>query len=297
MSHQTVIAGMTPPSRAVRALKGLVLAALCAVVVVPFLGVVATSLAPRKQVVEAGGFVLWPSSVSLDAYEAIFSGGVVSRALVVSLGITVAGTAVALASTITLAYALSRPGSFGSRPMLMIVLASLLFGPGLIPSYLLVQSLGLLDSYWSLVLPVAVNGFNVVVMRSFFMELPQELLDSARIDGAGEMQILLRVVLPLSKAVTAVVGLFYMVGFWNSFFSALLYINDTGKWPLQLVLRTYVVNNTALGTDQISASEALPPQQSIQMAILVVSIVPILLVYPFLQRHFAKGMLTGAVKG
>jgi multiple sugar transport system permease protein/putative aldouronate transport system permease protein len=218
--------------------------------------------------------------------------------LVISLLVTVVGTAVSLLCTTTLAYGLSRPGSLGHRPMLMLVLFTLLFAPGIIPSYLIVKELGLLNSYWSLIVPSAVNGFNVIVMRAFFMELPRELMDSARIDGAGEVAILRRLVIPLSKAVVAVVGLFYAVAYWNAFFNALLYLNDTDKWPLQLVLRTYVVNNAQLGVDQLGAgTEALPPQQSIQMAILVISVVPILLVYPFLQRHFAKGVLTGAVKG
>jgi multiple sugar transport system permease protein/putative aldouronate transport system permease protein len=129
------------------------------------------------------------------------------------------------------------------------------------------------------------------------MRLPGALIDSARIDGASEATILRRVVLPLSKAAMAVIGLFYAVGYWNAFFNALLYINDSSKWPLQLVLQTYVVNNAEIGTGQLAPGSVLPPQQSLQMAILVVSIVPILLVYPFLQRHFAKGVLTGAVKG
>jgi putative aldouronate transport system permease protein len=280
-----------------RAFKGVLLTICCLVVVLPFVGVVSTSLAGQEQVTRAGGFVLVPDSVSFAAYEAIFNGGVVSRSIVVSLLITVVGTLVSLLCTATLAYGLSRPGSLGHKPLLILLVGALLFAPGIIPSYLVVKELGLLNSYWSLVVPTAVNAFNVIVMRAFFMELPRELLESARIDGAGEGAILRRVVLPLSKAVMAVIGLFYAVGYWNAFFNALLYLNDNEKWPLQLVLRTYVVNNSQLGTDQLGAGEALPPQQSIQMAILVVSIVPILLVYPFLQRHFTKGVLTGAVKG
>lgn len=293
-----LIAGTPPPSLAMRGLKGVLLVVVCALVILPFVGIVSTSLATQKQVVDSGGFVLIPEQVSLDSYRAIFAGGVVSRALLISVGITVVGTAISLACTTTLAYALSRPRSFGHKPMLLTVLFTLLFTPGIIPSYLMVRQLGLLDSYWSLIVPTAVNGFNVIVTRAFFMGLPAELLESARIDGAGEVTLLRRIVLPLSKAVLSVIGLFYAVGYWNAFFSALLYINDNSKWPLQLVLRTYVVNNTELGVNQVgSASEALPPQQSLQMAILVISIVPILVVYPFLQRHFAKGVLTGAVKG
>ncbi|HKT00168.1 MAG TPA: carbohydrate ABC transporter permease [Rugosimonospora sp.] len=292
------VAGTAPPSYGIRAAKGLLLTVICAVIAVPFLGVVSTSLADQAQVTRSGGFVLIPDSVSLASYRAIFAGGVVTRALVISVVITAVGTAISLACTASLAYGLSRPGSFGHKPMLMVVLFTLLFAPGIIPSYLIVKQLGLLNSYWSLIVPSAVNAFNVIVMRAFFMELPGELLDSARIDGAGELTLLRRVVLPLSRAVLAVIGLFYAVSYWNAFFNALLYINETDKWPLQLVLRTYVVNNSVLGVDQLGASgEALPPQQSIQMAILVVSVIPILIIYPFLQRHFAKGVLTGAVKG
>ncbi|WP_170318898.1 carbohydrate ABC transporter permease [Allorhizocola rhizosphaerae] len=285
------------PSLAMRAVKGVVLIICCALVLVPFLGVVSTSLADQVQVINSGGFVLFPDNPNLNAYRSIFAGGVVTRAVLISVIITVVGTAISLASTAMLAYALSRPGSLAHQPLLMVVLMSLLFTPGIIPSYLMVKQMGMLNSLWALIIPTAVSGFNVIVMRAFFMELPAELIESARIDGASETRILLRVVLPLSKAVLAVIGLFYAVGYWNAFFNAMLYINDNDKWPLQLILRTYVVNNAMLGTDQLGTSEALPPQQSIQMAILVIALVPILLVYPFLQRHFAKGVLTGAVKG
>jgi multiple sugar transport system permease protein/putative aldouronate transport system permease protein len=280
-----------------RAAKGVVLTVACALVLVPFIGVISTSLATEKQVTESGGFVLIPNQITFGAYQAVLAGGVVTRAFVISVLVTVVGTAISLFSTTTLAYALSRRGSFGHRPLLMVVLFALLFTPGIIPSYLIVKYLGLLNSYWSLIIPTAVNAFNVIVMRAFFMRLPQDLIDSARIDGASEATILRRVVLPLSKAAIAVIGLFYAVSYWNAFFNALLYINDTSKWPLQLILRTYVVNNSELGASQLGGNEALPPQQSLQMAILVISVVPILLVYPFLQRHFAKGVLTGAIKG
>jgi multiple sugar transport system permease protein/putative aldouronate transport system permease protein len=181
----------------------------------------------------------------------------------------------------------------------MVVLVAILFAPGIIPSYLVVKSLGLLDSYWSLILPVAINAFNVVVLRAFFMELPGEVIDSARIDGAGDLATFWRIVLPMSKAVLAVIGLFYAVAYWNNFFTALLYLQDLAKYPLQLILRTYVVNQAQIGVDQVGGTggAALPPQEALEMAILVLSIVPILLVYPFVQRHFTKGVLIGAVKG
>lgn len=286
-----------PPSVIMRGFKGLLLTVACLTVAVPFVGVISTSLATQQQVTDSGGFVLIPDQVTVAAYRAIFAGGVVTRAIGVSAFITIVGTALSLTCTAMLAYALSRPRSFGHKPLLMMVLLALLFTPGIIPSYLVVKDFGLLNSYWSLIVPTAVNAFNVIVLRAFFMNLPSALIDSARIDGASEATILRRIVLPLSKAALAVVGLFYAVGYWNAFFNALLYINDTSKWPLQLVIQTYVVNSSPLGTGQLMPGEVLPPQQSLQMAILVVSIVPILLVYPFLQRHFAKGVLTGAVKG
>ncbi|MDF1477984.1 carbohydrate ABC transporter permease [Leifsonia sp. H3M29-4] len=289
----------TPAAIGWSTLKGVVLAAACAVVLIPFVMVISTSLADPQQVNAAGGFVLWPEHPSFAAYEAILSGGTVTRAVLVSIGVTLVGTAVSLACTTTLAYALARPGSFAHKPLLLIVLFTLLFSPGMIPTYLVVAQLGLIDSWWSLILPVAVNAFNVIIMRAFFLDLPQDLFESARLDGAGEVRIFLRIVLPLSGAVIAVVGLFYAVAYWNNFFNALLYLNDTAMWPLQLILRTYVINGSPLGGDALGAGgEATQlPQQSLQMAILVLSIVPILLVYPFLQRHFAKGVLVGAVKG
>ncbi|WP_410792771.1 carbohydrate ABC transporter permease [Kribbella sp. C-35] len=287
------------PGTTTRAVKGVVLLICCAVVIIPFIGVISTSIASQQHVTNSGGFVLWPDGLNLDAYKAIFNGGVVQRALLVSVVIATFGTLISLAGSTMLAYALSRPGSFGQRPILLIVLFSLLFSPGLIPNYLVVKEFGLLDSLLALILPTAISGFNVIVLRSFFMGIPDSVLDSARIDGAGDFRIFWSIVLPLSKAVLAVVGLFYAVGYWNAFFNAMLYINDTAKWPLQLVLRTYVINNTELSGGDLGGASAdqLPPQESIQMAILVVSLVPILIVYPFLQRHFAKGMLTGAVKG
>ncbi len=251
----------------------------------------------------AGGLVVVPRDLTIAAYVQLLSGGVVTRALVISVLITLIGTAFSLWVTVLAAYGLSRPGSLFHRPLLFVVLLTFLFGPGIIPSYLLVNSLGLIDSYASLILPTAVSAFNLIVMRAFFMAIPAELIDSARIDGAGEFAILRRIVMPLSKAVVAVVGLFYAVGYWNAFFNALLYINDNNMWPLQMVLRTYIVQAQVLptGAGGISAGTGLgmapAPSLAIKMAIVVLAVIPVLLVYPFIQRHFTKGVIIGAVKG
>ena len=291
-----IVQGVPMPGWPMRAFKGLVLLVFCAVVIIPFVGVISTSVAPNKQINESGGLVLLPKSINFAAYESLFAGGVVTRALFVSIFVTVVGTLLSLTVSCLLAYALSRPSFVAGRPILLVVLFSMLFSPGIIPLYLTVKGVGLLDSIWALIVPTMISAFNVVVLRAFFMNLPNEITESARIDGAGELKTFSYIVLPLSKAVLSVIGLFYAVAYWNAFFSALLYLNDSRLWPLQLVLRTYVINDTQLGSAELG-TELLPPQASIQMAILVVSIVPILVIYPFLQRHFAKGVLTGAVKG
>lgn len=275
----------------------LVLLICCATVIIPFMGIVSTSLSSAGHLTRNGDFVLWPDGINLDAYRSVLSGGVVTRALMVSIGVTLVGTIMSLTATAMMAYGLSRPGSTFSRPILLLVLFSLLFSPGLIPVYLTVKQLGLLDNYLALILPGMVSAFNIIVMRSFFMNIPQEIFESARIDGASDWQIFTGMVLPLSKPVLAVIGLFYAVGYWNAFFGALIYMSDTAKWPLTLVMRTYVLNNAQLGAADLGGTETLPAQPALQMAMLIIAITPILIVYPFLQKHFAAGMLTGAVKG
>jgi multiple sugar transport system permease protein/putative aldouronate transport system permease protein len=291
-----IVNGIQMPAWPMRAFKGLVLLVFCAAVIVPFVGVISTSVAPNQQINKSGGLVLLPDSVNFAAYRSLFAGGVVTQALFISMFVTIVGTLLSLTVSCLLAYALARPGFSAGRPILLIVLFSMLFSPGIIPMYLVVKGAGLLDSLWALIVPTMVSAFNVIVLRAFFSSLPNEITESARIDGAGELKTFSYIVLPLSKAVLSVIGLFYAVGYWNAFFGALLYLNDSKLWPLQLVLRTYVINDTQLGSAELG-TELLPPQAAIQMAILVISIVPILIVYPFLQRHFAKGVLTGAVKG
>ncbi len=213
------------------------------------------------------------------------------------MGITVVGTAVSLAMTTAMAYGLSRRVR-GLRPVLFMVLFTMLFTPGIIPSYLVVKQLGLLDSYAALIVPVMINAFNLVVLRQFFMEVPQEITDSARIDGAGELGILRHVVLPLSKSVLAVIGLFYAVGYWNAFFNALLYLNNNESWPLQLIVRMYVLQGTFSGGAAYASGDSTPlVTQPLQMAVVVIATIPIVLVYPFLQRYFTSGVLSGAIKG
>lgn len=283
-----------PASPLYGTIKAIIIGGISLSIVIPLLLVISTSLADDEQLIAAGGFVLWPTHPSFAAYQAIFSGEFMFRALGVSAFITAVGTFLALFITITMAYATSRPVMLG-RPVLLLVLFTLLFAPGLIPMFLMVKQLGLLNTVWSLILPGTFAAFNFVVMRSFFMNIPTELIEAARIDGASDFMILRKVVLPLSKAVIAVVGLFYAVGFWNAFFNAMIYINDQTLYPVQLVLRNYVVQGGSMA--EAIGVTSTPPPQSMQMAIVVVALLPILIVYPFLQKHFTKGVITGAIKG
>jgi putative aldouronate transport system permease protein len=283
------------PSILGQAGKGLSIVVILVVIVFPLYTIALTSISPAETVHRVGGLVIWPDGISFDAYRQMFGNPVVTRSLLVSLGITVLGTLFSMVVSILGAYALSRPGSFGHKTILFSILMMFIIFPGLIPQYLWIAALGLRDNYLAVVLPMAVSAFNVVVLRAFFMNVPRELIDSARIDGAGELRILWQVVVPLSKAVIAVMTLFYAVAYWNNWFNAFLYLEDNRMWPLALVMRTYVVEGAPL--PQASGLGAAPPTLAVQMAIVMIAIVPAVLIYPFVQRHFKKGVIIGAVKG
>ncbi len=284
--------------------KGTVIAIVVAVVLVPLWVVVVTSLSSTETINKAGGYVFLPRELNPSAYIVIFSGGQVTDAVLVSTIVTVIGTALSLTVTVLAAYGLSRTGTLLHRPILFYFLLTFLIYPGMIPSYLVVTGLGLKDNLLALVLPAAVSAFNLVVLRAFFMGIPSELLDSARIDGAGEFRILFRIVLPLSRAVTAVVGLFYAVGYWNTFFNAVLYLDRNDLQPVQRVLQMFILagqspTNAGAGTTVHlpGIGYTAPPNLAIKMAVVVVTLVPALIVYPFVQRHFTKGVIVGAIKG
>ncbi|AKV86564.1 ABC transporter permease [Microbacterium sp. CGR1] len=286
-------AWMGRPSASVQAAKAIIIGFIVLVMLYPFVYIISMSFASKDA--QTSGFL--PTSFSLDAYQAILSGDIVTRSLLISAFVTIVGTALSLAFTVTMAYGLSRTRQVpGTRAILLIVVFTMFFGAGIIPNYLLMKNLGLLNTLWSLILPGLISAFNMVVVRNFFMSIPASLLESARIDGASDFRILWKIILPLSAPVLAVVGLFYAVGYWNSYFNALLYINDSTLWPVQVVLNQYVIQGSVL-TDIIGSDVPTPPSQSVQMAVVVLATLPILIVYPFIQRHFTKGMLTGAIKG
>ncbi|ROO61108.1 putative aldouronate transport system permease protein [Micromonospora sp. Llam0] len=290
-----------PPSPVGQGVKGLVLATMVLAVIFPLWSVLVTSLASRETINATGGMVVIPREIDLSAYVNIFSGGQISRAVWVSTLVTVVGTTFSLVLTVLAAYGLSRKDSLAHRPLLFLFLLTFLIYPGMVPSYLVVTGLGLKNSLWALILPTAISVFNLVVIRAFFMNVPAELIDAARIDGAGEFRILWRIMLPLSRAVIAVVGLFYAVGYWNAYFNAVLYIDDNDKWPIQRVLQSYILAGQSPSVTgapvNIPGVTAYPPTLAVKMAVVVITVLPAVVIFPFVQRHFTKGVITGAIKG
>ena len=290
-----------PPTVVGQTVKGLTLIGVVAVVLVPIWIVLVTSFSTPGAINRAGGLVIWPDGLTVEPYREMLLDPTVRTSLLVSLGITLIGTAVSMAVSVMCAYGLSRPRSFAHRFLLLLLIVTMFVNGGLIPTFLVVTDLGGYGKYWALVLPSAVSVFNILVLRAFYAETSGELIDAARLDGAGDWRILWSVVLPTSRAVTAVIALFYAVGYWNAFFNVMLYMpTDSQKWPLQYVLLTYVNRGVGLPGSVnagFGSAHAQTAPLSLQMAVVVLTLVPLLIVYPFVQKHFRTGVLTGAIKG
>lgn len=285
----------TTAMRIFRIVNVVVLGGFALICVLPFLNVLGSSFATPGELATRS-FVVIPETFTLDAYRYILSTSTIFRALGVSVFVTAMGTFVSLLLTSFMAYALSKPYLRGRRVINFLVIFTMLFSGGMIPTFIVVQNLGLIDSLWALILPVAINAFNFVIMRSFFQAIPDSLEEAARIDGCSDLGVFLRIVLPLSLASIATIGLFYAVGYWNTYQHAILYINDSTKWPIQVLLRQIVIVASGMNADA-SVVDVVPPAQSVKMAVIVVATLPMLLVYPFIQRYFVKGALIGSVKG
>jgi putative aldouronate transport system permease protein len=284
----------TRAGRVFDAFNVLLLAGVGVLAVLPFVYVLAGSFATELEITRRP-FFLWPTEVSTASYASILSSPTFVRAFVTTVIVTTVGTLVQLTLTALMAYPLSKVDLPGRRTILSLVIFTMVFSAGMIPTFLIVKELGLLNSYWSLVLPLAINPFSLIIIKNFFEQLPHELEESAKIDGANELQILRLVVVPLSKPVLATFALFYAVGIWNDFMSPLLYLSDQSKWTLQMVLRQVTASATLTAEDL--GTDVPPPAQGIKFAVVIIATIPVLLAYPFLQKHFAKGMLIGSVKG
>ncbi|MBD2870057.1 carbohydrate ABC transporter permease [Paenibacillus arenilitoris] len=266
----------------------------------PLYYVVVVSFTDPAEYIRKQGYVLFPQSWTFDSYNYLLSTSAFKNATLISAFLAIVGTALSLVVTSAFSYGLSRKRLQGRRFMMLLILITILFGPGLIPPYLLVRDLGLINSVWSLILPVLTSGWYVILMKSFFDSIPVELEESAVIDGSTDIGVFFRIVLPLSLPALAAFGLFYAVGYWNTFFNAVLYINDYTKWPLQLVLRNMLIDSSTQAGGTAAAemmAEQNIPTETLKMAAVVIATFPILCVYPFLQKHFAKGVMLGSVKG
>ena len=267
----------------------------------PFINVLAKSLSESHAMWEHP-MMIWPHEFSLDAYEYIIGTPMLNKAFMTSVIVTVVGTFLNVCFTVTTAYSLSRIHAPGNKILLWYVVIPMLFGGGLIPFYILLKNLKMLDTIWALIIPGLIAPANVFLVRNFFWGIPDSLSEAALIDGASEFQVLVRIILPLSKAVIATIALFYAVGHWNDYFSGLMYINDNTKWPLQVLLKSIIIDMSSLamkGGNTNAWNEMgkvkLQPE-NIRNAVIIYSTIPILMIYPFIQKYFAKGIIIGAVK-
>lgn len=268
-------------------------------VIYPLIFVVSASLSNPEFVI-SGEMWLWPKEFTLDAYDKVFRNKEIINGFVNTLKYTVFGTILNVIMTILAAYPLSRKDLKGRGFIMAFIVFTIFFSGGLIPTYLLIRDLGMLNTFWVMIIPNAVAVWNIIIMRTFFQAIPAELEESAMIDGAGNFRTLWSIVLPLSFPVIAVMVLFYSVGHWNSYFQALIYLQDQDKFPLQLILRQILIQGQTDDMVQTTSESFLAQQLSVEglkYAVLIVANLPMLMLYPFLQRYFVKGVMIGSLKG
>jgi ABC-type glycerol-3-phosphate transport system permease component len=268
---------------------------LAFVMLFPFLYVLAVSFSSYKDAVSNPLLVI-PLHPTIQAYQWVLQNGSATHGLIISIFTAVVGTAISMCLTVTIAYALSRKEVPGMKYALWLVLLTLLITPSIIAKFLVVRQLGMIDTVWALLIPNALNPFNVVVIRQFFLGIPAELIECARLEGANDWHILQKIMLPLSKAPIAAISLFYMVEIWNSFFEPTIYLSNSQLYPIAVILRMFVLQG-ADPTQAVNPGQTPPPNVTLQMAVIVLATMPILLLYPLLQRYFTKGVLTGSIKG
>jgi len=263
----------------------------------PFLYVLSISLTDPSAYTPLK-FYLLPDKWSLASYSYILTTNSFLNSLKSTVFITVVGTVLNILITFTMAYGLTKKWVLGRNFFLGTVIFTLFFNAGVIPNYILVKEMGLLNSYWSLIWPSLTNAWSLIVVKSFMDSIHPELEDSGRIDGCSDIGVFLRIVIPLSLPAIAAFTLFFAVQHWNTYFNALIYISDTKKWTLQVLIKQLVIEADASGVgEQMGSDEVLVPQETIRMASIVLAMLPILIVYPFLQKYFAKGVMLGSVKG
>ena len=263
------------------------------IMVYPFWYVVMYSLSDPSQS-SLSSLYLWPQGFTLESYKYALSKEILFTGFFNSVFLTVVGTLVNVVLTVLLAYPLSRENLPGKKYFSAFVVFPMLFNGGMIPTYLVIKEFGLLNSIWSLIVSLAVNVYNLLILTKFFKSIPESLIEAAKIDGCGDFKTLVKIVLPLSKASLATVSLFYAVQHWNEFLRSTIYINTDSKWPLQVVLRNII---DMVANDLNSGGEVFMNPENFKMATIVITVLPIICVYPFLQKHFTQGVMMGSVKG
>ena len=292
----------TPLERIEYAIIVSTLLLLVVVTVQPILNLLAVSLSDPGKVAGMSGLAITPNGFSLDVWSLLLQHPKVQLGVFNSILITAASTAIGVLGTALMAWGMSRPGLPGRRLVFVLVLVTIVFEPGIIPDYFLMKKMGLLDTYWSVILYKAVNAWYLIILIRFFEEIPAELLEAAELDGANPFQVFWTLVLPLAKPALATIALFYLVFHWNEFFRAMIYLSDQDKWPLQVVLRQFVVEGDKLSMVGVQNMNNYTDAsqiniRSLKAGMILLTIAPILLIYPLILKFFTKGTMSGALKG
>jgi len=275
-----------------------ILTLLVIIVLYPLIYIISSSIS-SPAAVTSGRVWLWPVDLSFKGFEELFRRGEVITGYLNSIFYTTAGTLISVTLTIMIAYPLSRRSFFGRNALMMFITFTMIFSGGLIPTYMVVKGLNLIDTRWALLIPNAIWVWQVIIARSFFQtSIPEELLEASEIDGCSDLRFIWSVVLPLSKPIIAVLVLMYAVGQWNAYFDALIYLKSADLFPLQLILRSIIIqNNSGSNMDAIAMVEKQQLAELLKYSLIVVATLPVLIIYPFVQRYFVQGMLVGSVKG
>ncbi|MEJ9219963.1 carbohydrate ABC transporter permease [Paenibacillus glucanolyticus] len=275
----------------------ILLCLLSIVTLYPFLYVLFASISTPAEFVQHRGILLWPKGFSLDSYRMVFENPNIIRSYLNTIFYVAVGTTLNILMTALGAYGLSRKNVMWKSTIMMLIVMTMFFDGGLIPKYLLMKNIGMLDTYWALIIPSAMTTWNLIIMRTAFQGVPDALEESARIDGANDWTILFRIIIPLSLPVIAVMVLFYGVWHWNKWFDALIYLRDRNLFPLQLILREILIqNDTNSMMTSVGGGDRMPVGETIKYATIMVATLPILFLYPFLQKYFVKGVMIGAIK-
>lgn len=288
---------VSPGDRIFGIVVTLVVLVMCIMVLYPIYYMFIVSISDGNAVLR-GDITVLPQGINFGAYKAVLTNEYVPRAYLNTILYTVIGTFIAVAMTALCAYPLSRKEFYGRGLFTGIVVFTMFFDAGIISNYMVVRSTGIMNTMWAIVLPGSINVWYMIIMRTFFADIPEELFESAKLDGANDLTIFAKMVLPLSKAVLATMVLFYAVGFWNQWLQPLIYLDDRKKFPMQLILRNIVLGaDAALSKSMSAATDMATMGLNIKYAVIFVTILPILVIYPFVQKYFVKGVMVGSVKG